>query len=156
MKRGINQALIGGSVCFPPRSNPDLMKPTPIATPVTRPDKAKRALRLPPAKRKITPIGQPIKVSAPIMAKAPRKNRINGEEPPLALNSPKSNADWTPDQTDYLRPDILAAFSLMETQSPGDIPFKREIHKPVPGGLPSFSREPPATNGPAGEDEPRP
>ena len=60
--------------------------------PRANPSRATSAFKSPPPKRSIIRRGQPRNTRAPIMTSAPSRNRVAGEEPPLARNSPFTKA----------------------------------------------------------------
>ena len=55
--------------------------------PAINPTKPKIAFKSPPAKRNIILKGQPKNIKQPIITKNANIKRVNGELPPLALNS---------------------------------------------------------------------
>ena len=71
-----------------PREKPRERKKQPIAIPPTKPKRATRALRSPPASLSTILNGHPRKVRAPIITKKPSIKRVKGLEPPRGLNSP--------------------------------------------------------------------
>ena len=60
--------------------------------PQTKPSRPKRALRSPPARRRIMRNGQPMNIRQPIITKKPSTNRVRGELPPRGENSLRSSA----------------------------------------------------------------
>ena len=129
---------------------PDLMKPTPITIPATRPDKARRALRLPrPGARLLSGNHKGKRANH---GEGPRKDRINGEEPPLALNSPKgARIDWTPGP-DRLSPAGYAGRLRSGGTAPGDIRSKQAIQAGARRVTDSPGRQ--VTQWSRGQDEP--
>ena len=66
---------------------PLFKKNTPAIIPAINPTKPKIAFKSPPAKRNIILKGQPKNIKQPIITKNANIKRVNGELPPLALNS---------------------------------------------------------------------
>ena len=128
--------------CERPRLKPFQRKKMPMITPVASPAIPASAFQSPPASRRYARQGQPRKMSAPIIAKTPRKKRTIGDEPLRGEYSPKASADRNAPMTN---PPISGrrywtTAARCSPSAPAMSRVKHATHIPMLPGLPNFTR----------------